>query len=248
MRTRLILVEQRIAELEKLADEISALADRFVDRDAAALASLETKLQMWRLGAEGLLEKVYPSGLSLFHHYYCEERGILKFVSSILPDVPNRQEFLLNYHVFKSSFSKARGMILGCLERLKSLECDLLIQLSSALVLDEIETSRQLCDAANGDESILRAAGTITRVALERHLFAIAEARSVAIQANRGKPMAQDAVNSLTKANVLTKIQKSELETLFRIGNLCAHPKESISSVDVEKLIVRGKAMVATII
>jgi hypothetical protein len=127
----------------------------------------------------------------------------------------------------------------------------MLIQLSASLVSDEFETSRQLFDAAKGDESILRAAGTVARVALERHLFTIAEARSVKVEVNpptKKHPEAQDAYNSLAKASVITAIQKSELETLFRIGNHCAHPKESIKAADVEKLIVQGREMAATII
>ncbi|HZW93566.1 MAG TPA: hypothetical protein VFF64_11505 [Candidatus Eremiobacteraceae bacterium] len=44
-----------------------------------------------------------------------------------------------------------------------------MITLSSALVADEYDTAQQLFDGANGDESLLRAAGNIGRVALERH-------------------------------------------------------------------------------
>jgi hypothetical protein len=47
---------------------------------------------------------------------------------------------------------------------------------------------------------------------------------------------------------VISAIQKSELETLFRIGNHCAHPKEAVKAPDVENLIVRGKGMAATIV
>ena len=141
-------------------------------------------------------------------------------------------------------------MILGSLERAKSLEFDTLIQLSSALVSDEFETSRQLLDAAKGDESILRAAGVIARVALERHLFTVADARGVTIEINppnKKKAEGQDVLNSLGKATVITAIQKSELESLIRIGNNCAHPKESVKERDVERLVERAKEMAATI-
>jgi predicted transcriptional regulator len=58
----------------------------------------------------------------------------------------------------------------------------------------------------------------IGRVALERHLFTVAEAKAVTIEVNppTKKATAQDAMNSLGKAGVITKIQKSELESLFR--------------------------------
>jgi len=174
-----------------------------------------------------------------------------KFAQTMRNTNPKNLRFKENYLRFQESFATARGLVLGSLERLKSLEYDILIQLSSALVLDEFETSQQLFDTAKGDESLLRAAGTIARVALERHLFTISEARNVTIDVNpptKKKPEAQDVLNSLAKAKVITDVQKSELETLFRIGNHCAHPKESIKTGDVEKLLARAKDMAATIV
>jgi hypothetical protein len=246
MRTKLIQLEERVKELEKMAREVGTLVKRLNEGDEAQ-PELSIKGHTWYLAAKGLIEKLYPEKVDEFDYCYSGERGMWHALDAIEPvDLDNR-----TYNSFVSSFAKARGMVIGSLERAKSLEFDAFIRLSSALVSDEFETSRQLFDAAKGDESILRAAGTVARVALERHLLTIAEARSVTITVHpptKKKPEAQDALNSLTKAGVLTAIQKSELETLFRIGNYCAHPKESIKTQDVEKLIVRGKEMAATIV
>lgn len=93
--------------------------------------------------------------------------------------------------------------------------------------------------------------GTIGRVALERHLFNVADAKNVTIAINpptKKKAEAQDVINSLEKSGVITKIQKSEIEGLFKIGNNCAHPKEPIKAEDIQRLLQRGKEPSTTIV
>jgi len=248
MRTKLIQLEQRVQELERNAREISAMARKF---EAGGNDNLQPELSIkgrtWHLAALGLIEKLYPERVEWFENCYNSSGGMTKFLNAISSRAFEKRHYLN----FLTSFADARGLVLGSLERAKSLEFDAFIQVSSSLVSDEFETARQLFDAANGDESILRAAGALARVALERHLHTIADARGVTITFNppsKKKAEAQDVVNSLAKAGVVTAIQKSELETLFRIGNHCAHPKEAVRPNDVEKLIVRGKEMAATIV
>lgn len=251
MRTKLIQFEERLNHLEMMAVEIEISASRFFDGNEHVQPSLNTRCQAWFLGAQGLLEKLYPEKVDFFEHLYAGDDGMWRFVQTIEQNSPNEITFRNNYNFFRSSFSQARGILLGSLERLKSLELDVLLQLSSALVLDELETARQLFDSAKGDEPILRAAGTVARVALERHLFTIADARNIKINVNppnKKKAEAQDVLNSLATAQAITSIQKSELESLFRIGNHCAHPKEPVHSGDVDRLIRRGKELSSTIV
>lgn len=246
MRTKFIQIEQRVRELEKLADEIAALADRF-DKRQDVQPELSIKGRTWHLAVRGLIEKLYPERVEWFDNCYNSSGGMSRFLNAVGTGAFEKRHYLN----FLTSFADARGLLLGSLERARSLELDTLIQLSSALVSDEFETARQLFDAANKDESILRAAGTVARVALERHLHTIADARSVTITLNppnKKKPEAQDVINCLAKAGVVTAIQKSELETLFRIGNHCAHPKEAVHAADVDRLIQRGKEMAAIIV
>jgi len=233
-----------------MATELQGLAQRFHAGDATAQPSLSIKCHIWRMGAQGVLEKIYPEKVEWFERCYGGDNGMHRLTTTfnIRFDL---EDCARDYRYFMESFATARGLLQGSLERLKSLELDTLIQLSSVLVSDEFETALQLFDTSKGDESILRAAGTVARVALERHLFTIAEARNVTIEVNppnKKKAEAQDVLNSLAKASVITAIQKSALETLFLIGNHCAHPKESIKAPDVQKLIVHGKEMAATIV
>ncbi|SRR6266496_2185467 len=247
MRTKLIQLEQRVQELEKMAREIGAMARKFEAGGNNLQPELSIKGRTWYLAALGLIEKLYPERAEWFENCYSSNGGMTKFLDAVSSTAFEKRHYLN----FLTSFAQARGLVLGSLERAKSLQFDALIQLSSALVSDEFETAHQLFDVAKGDESILRAAGTVARVALERHLHTIADARSVSIEVNppnKKKPEAQDVINSLAKAGVITAIQKSELETLFRIGNHCAHPNEAVKASDVDRLIERGKGMAATII
>jgi hypothetical protein len=246
MRTRLIQFEQRVLELEKMAEEVMVLAERFSNHEEIQ-PQLSIKTQTWYHAAHGFLEKVYPEKVEWLEHCIDGDQGMIAFVDMVHPWPLN--ELKPRHVYFLKSFATARGLVRGSLERAKSLEYDTLIHLSSALVTDEFDTAHQLSETAKGDESILRAAGMIGRVALERHLFTVAEAKAVTIEVNPStkKATAQDAMNSLEKAGVITKIQKSELESLFRIGNNCAHPKESIKDKDIERLLQRGKELTVTI-
>jgi hypothetical protein len=248
MRTRLIQFEQRVAELELLAGEIEGLAYRFSMGNQGSQPDLSVKTRTWFFAAQGLLEKTYPEKVEWLEHLLGGETGMHKLIDTMDPSAGDKLP--RDYREFRESFATARGLVVGSLERQKSLEYDALIQLSSALVSDEFETAHQLFEASKGDESILRAAGTIGRVALERHLFTVAEARNITIEINppTKKATANDVINTLDKAGVITKIQKSEIESLFKVGNNCAHPKEAIRSGDIERLLLRGKELTSTIV
>jgi hypothetical protein len=232
-----------------MAEEIQTLPTEFSKFTLDAQPQLSIKTQTWYFAAHGLLEKLYPDKVEWFEYCFTGSAGMHMFVNTVHPSTDD--QFHRDYRDFRGSFATARGLVIGSLERAKSLEYDTLIELSSALVSDEFETAGQLFETAKGDESLLRAAGTIGRVALERHLFVIADAKNVVIEVNpptKKKAEAQDAIHSLVKAGVITKIQQSEIESLFRIGNTCAHPKEAIKAEDIKRLLQRGKELSATIV
>jgi hypothetical protein len=41
---------------------------------------------------------------------------------------------------------------------------------------------------------------------------------------------------SLKRSEVITEVQQARLDTLYRIGNNCAHPKEAVNASDVQAL------------
>ena len=116
---------------------------------------------------------------------------------------------------------------------------------------DEFATADTILLEAKGQEVFVRVSGVIARVALERHLFTVIDQRGILITVNpphKKKPEAQDAIVSLRKEGVITAIQQSQLETLFKIGNNCAHPQEIIDPTDVEKMINDGKQLASVIL
>jgi hypothetical protein len=123
--------------------------------------------------------------------------------------------------------------------------------LSYALAADEFEKAQGLLDDGKGDEPIMRASGVVVRVALERHLFTVAEARNLTIILNpptKRKADVADVLNTLVKSGAMTSVQRSHLDSLFAIANNCAHPKETVRVEDVQRLINDGRSAIAGIL
>jgi len=67
VRTRLVQFEQRVAELEKMAEEVLALAVRFSKHEEVQ-PQLSIKTQTWFHAARGFMEKVYPEKVEWLEH------------------------------------------------------------------------------------------------------------------------------------------------------------------------------------
>jgi hypothetical protein len=141
--------------------------------------------------------------------------------------------------------------LLSVIDELRSRELPITTELSFALVDDEFTTAETILQQANGQEVFQRVSGVIARVALERHLFTVADQRNIVITVNpphKKKPDAQDVIISLRKAGLITAIQQSQLEMLFRIGNNCAHPQEIINAADIRQMVREGKQLAAVLL
>ena len=65
--------------------------------------------------------------------------------------------------------------------------------------------------AGDGDEALLRASGVIARIALERHLFTVAEVRGISVTVNppsKKNPDEEDLLTALVRSNVITAVKK----------------------------------------
>lgn len=145
---------------------------------------------------------------------------------------------------FAVPFRKARSLLLSLEAELMSRELPVLTQLSFAVVADEFATAETLLNHRDSNEALLRASGVVARVALERHLFCVIDARSLQIVVHpptKKKPDVEDVLNTLVKANVITAVQKAHFDSLFKIANNCAHPKEQVVEADVARLIRDGR-------
>lgn len=252
---KLIQLQNRIQELEQLADEVLTLAENLRDQNNVQ-PDLAIKGQRWYRGARELLVQQGLSGLgeleSCYQHF--DEFGFPARTMRAHTDI----ERLINanacsheeYNLFLKFFRKARSIVQSTIEEILSRELPIATQLSFKLSADEFEAARDLLDQSGKADPLVRASGVIARVALERHLHTVIDERALKIQVNpptKKKADISDLSNTLVKAGIITAIQRSELDNLFMIGNHCAHPKETVTAENVEQLIERGK-MLASII
>jgi hypothetical protein len=247
VKTSLLQLDQRIKELESLADEVSKLVKQWGTGKAVEW-DLNTKGERWYRGARELLVQQKYSGLEDFDN--CYHSGVKDVIAASVSisdqDRPSACQWFL-----ERAFRQARSLLAAVEEEVKSRELPVKSRLSFEVAADEFERASELLSAAAGDEVLVRAGGVVARVAIERHLFTVAETHHITVEINpphKKKAEAQDVINTLAKHNVITAIQKSELEHLFKIGNFCAHPKEPITEKQVETLITRGHELASVIL
>ena len=244
MATTLPLVRQRVDELNKLADEVWAIAER-MSKGEAVQPELSTKGQQWYRGARELMVQNDYSGLGEFddcyHNYpfrgrpegqHQRSRGDLDAYFSA-----NSGE---NFPAFSGHFRKAMSLV-GALEgELSSRNLQVTSQLSFAVSALEFDTAANILAESRNEEVLIRASGVVGRVAIERHLLTVADGRKVVVTKNpptKRHADVEDVMQALQRSGVITAIQKSQLDSLFKVANNCAHPKELVNHGDVERLI-----------
>jgi len=256
MHSRLTHLQKRVSELDELGRYVCELASELAEGKPVQ-REIALKGEEWYRGSRSFLETQHFSGLAAFdacyESYFMESgtmtRALWDIGSYIHYPLSNPMHFKSMLSGFFNMFSKARALLLSCISELESREIPIRTELSFAVSIDEFETAANLL-AASGEETIVRASGVVARVALERHLLTVAEARGVTIEKNpphKSRSDVSDIINTLAKYSVLTPIQKSELEAQFKIGNNCAHPKESVKKEDVQNLIRKGRELASAI-
>jgi hypothetical protein len=270
VQTKLVQLQKRIGELEALADEVAVLAEHLKD-DKDIQPDLSTKGQRWYRGAREILVQSNSSALAEFEQCYDSSNvpiragavlsrrhftDIEQYISINRDSIrwsgdANKQRREEYYGKFLRDFRKASALLLSVIDEIRSRELPITTQLSFELVDNEFTTAETILREAKGQEVFQRVSGVIARVALERHLFTVADQRKIVITVNpphKRKPEAQDVIISLRKAGAITAIQQSQLEMLFRIGNNCAHPKEIINEADIERMLRDGKQLASVIL
>jgi hypothetical protein len=257
MPSRLAHLYNRVSELDTLGSLVCDLARGVADGKPTKY-DLAMKGEEWYRGARSVLEMCEFSGLPAFdacyESYFVEagtrKRALWDIGSFIHFPIDNPMHYKSVLGGFFSNMSKGRALLHSCLSELESREIPIRTELSLTVSADEFETASNLLSASK-EESIVRAAGVIARVALERHLLTIAESKSITIEKHPPHKIKQDTadiINTLQKHLVITAIQKSELETQFKIGNNCAHPKEVVRIDDVQNMIHRSRELAADIL
>lgn len=244
MKLKLLQLDQRIQELETIAYEVADLAKK-QGANETVQPELNTKGQRWYRGAREILVQQKSSGLIEFEALYVQVmKDVITGSSVVLGDTMIHTEF-------ESALGAARALLIAVAEEIESRELPLKTQLSFAISADEFERASELVNSSGGDEALLRAGGVVARVALERHLWTVVDSYGFVVGKNpptKKKADTQDLLTTLVKEAVVTPLQKSEMDSLFAIGNNCAHPKEAVIKTDVERLISRGRELASSIL
>jgi hypothetical protein len=249
-------LKKRMDELNNIAWEIDSTA-RLLKDGTQVQPRFSEIVQKWYRGCRELLVQSEFSGLSEFENCYISEGpragGDIEGFSLLgLAEFSAYDKAIAAtlFSHFLKAFTKARALIVSCLEEIGSRELSLKTQLSFEVAADEFQTAQEILDASDA-EPLIRASGVIARVALERHLFTVIDVRKLTIivnPPNKKKAEANDAIMTLVKNNVINAIQRSELESLFTIANHCAHPREAVAKKDVNRLITRGRELASVIV
>ena len=254
MNRKLIYLEQRIKELESLAEEVIALANKRAEGEQVQ-PELSVKGQRWYRGARELLVQHGFSGLKEFEYQYTnyshakETTGIRGYIHGEITfrDVKHTSECL---DAFLLHFMIARSLVLSVMDEINSRELPITTELSFHVSTNEFETAKDIFDKYNNEDVFVRVSGIVARVALERHIRTVTDSRNIAIvrnPSNKAHDDFTDVTNTLLKERVITSHQKSELYLLYRTGNECAHPKGKVIASEVKQLIERGRELASAI-
>ena len=253
MITQLIQVQQRICELESLADEIGRLVDKYYLDDGSIDCELSQKGQKWYRGCREILAHNKLSALGEFEECYRspsqDHRDAYYNLDHVL-SAKSRRQIGMTSPQFWDGFRKARSLVLASTEELLSRELPIATRLSFSMVQDEFEKAAAILADNRSDEVMIRASGVVARVALERHLWTIADSRNLTVAKNppnKKHADVNDLLTTLVKEVVITQVQRSHLDSLFAVGNNCAHPKEVVRADDVGRLISEGRSLSAAI-
>jgi hypothetical protein len=260
MTLNLSHLERRITELETLADEVFDLGQR-MSRGRDVQPDLSVKGQRWYRGARAIMVQQRFSGLKEFDscYQYIDARGVRlcidieSYINREYREFKNLTEGEKKniFGNFSSSFQKARSLLISLADEVRSRELPIKTELSFGVSENEFETAKEIFDRYNNEDVLIRVSGIVARVALERHMRTVADTRNIVIVRNPpNKPNDgfTDITNSLKNNGVITTHQKEELDLLYRTGNNCAHPKETVVASDVKQLIERGRELASMIL
>jgi hypothetical protein len=188
-QTAFVQLKNRIAELESMAGEIEALALRLTTGNDVQ-PELSNKGQQWYRGCREVMVQQGYSGKDEFDQYYDRHRADLKnyFLSESRNGISMGHTW---YEDFTSSFMAARALVSAVHSEVRSRELPVKTALSYVVSASEFDTAERMLDEGKGEEVFIRASGMIAGVALERHLFTVAEERSIPVVASKQRATAK---------------------------------------------------------
>ena len=225
VNTRLVQLQQRIRQLETLAEELVPLVEGYYRDDNSGDANLGRKGQQWLSGCRELLVQNKLSSLAKLRGVYRSSSDDDYHNLEPVLSAKSRRNIGMRLTKFGEGFRKARSLVCASEDELISRELPVRNTLSFAVAENEFAIAENLVNENRSNEVMIRAGGVIGGVTLQRHLWTVADSRALTVVKNPPtKKVADvsDLLATLVKETVLTQIQRSQLDGLFAIANNCA--------------------------
>jgi hypothetical protein len=214
-------VKQRVIEL---LDKDSKRADDFLSK----LPDLRKMYQSWYSKAHAVIKQVLPDRCKDFESYFDSPRPRknIEYGNYVIRDYLQRlrvtryggSEVIVDGSAAIPRFEQQLNILKAARDVLESRLMDLTTVLQADLFDTEIDSARTLAKAGH-----YRAAGAVSGVVIEKHLFHICEVHNVSI---RKKNPGMSGLNQLLRdANVTTIPQWRFIQHLADMRNLCDHAK-----------------------
>jgi hypothetical protein len=194
LTSALISLEQRVGELTNEGLDVMKLGELLAKGEWHKGSGIQEKGESFYRGARGLLAAQDFSGLAAFDWCYQSvhpsphdsSKNVVATwcISYFMHNHQCNETFTrTTYPHFAQTMARAIALLKSCVSEFKSRELPIKTELSSLVVRDEFQMSREIFDSSD-NETFLRVSGVIAGVALERHFRTVAEERNVTIIKN----------------------------------------------------------------
>jgi hypothetical protein len=144
VNTRLIQLQQRIRDLETLAEELVPLVERYYRDDKSADSDLSVKGQKWYRGCRELLAKNELSGLAEFDECYRSSSDDDYYNLEPVLSARSRRHIGMRLEEFWEGFRKARSLVRASEDELLSRELPIVTRLSFSVAESSLTAPKGL--------------------------------------------------------------------------------------------------------
>ncbi|WP_363463664.1 hypothetical protein [Halogeometricum borinquense] len=233
-------IESKIDSLTEQADSFAAGAFDIAD-DCASRGTIKTENIDW-VRVENLIEKYelwYNEALTLVSAYLPKREPDFVQAYSNLSSVMHfdgcNYTKLAEYNsLLRRNLTTQRNLLRSIPSKLDAEELRVRVGISAEITTEEVYQAKELFE-----DSLIRPAGVVAGVALERHLITKCEVseRDIEYEYDFGIKALADA---LYDADVISKTQHGQIEYLGKLRNKCAHADEDEPTrSEVDRLITQ---------
>jgi len=239
-------IKSKIRDLTEQADSFAAEGFNIAD-DCTSGGKIKTKRIDW-VNVENLMEEYelwYNQALTLISTYLPKREPDFVQAYTNLSSIIHFDD--CNYTKFERYNSRLRRNLTTQQNLLKSIPPKLGTEelrvrkgISEEVATEEVHQAKKLLE-----DNLIRPAGVIAGVAIERHLLTVCEVseRDVEYEYDYGINALAEA---LYNADVISKTQHGQIEYLSKLRNKCAHAdKEEPSQSEVERLVTQTEDLLS---